>query len=161
MSDAIADTSPLQYLYQVGKLDLLPRLVRRVLVPPAVVAELAEGRVRGISLPDPASIPWIEVKPPAGRPTLPLQTELGAGETEVLALGLELRAAMLLLDDAVARQAAVALGLKFTGTLGLLVDAKRAALIDAVAPILDEMQALGFRLAPHTRSAVLRLAGEA
>ena len=86
---------------------------------------------------------------------------LGCGESEVLALGLEDRSATLILDDGIARRAAQTLGLKFTGTLGLLIDAKRAGLIEAVAPVLDELQALGFRVAPHTRESVLRLAGEA
>jgi len=161
LPDAIADTSPLQYLHQIGKLDLLPHLVQRVLIPPAVAAELAEGRVRGLNLPDPASFTWMEVRSPASKPTLPFQGELGPGETEVLALGMELRSATLILDDGVARRAAQALGLKFTGTLGLLIDAKKAGLIEAVAPALDEMQARGFHVAAHTRAAVLRLAGEA
>ena len=52
-------------------------------------------------------------------------TELGPGETEVLALGMEHRDAILIIDDAVARQAAGMLGLRFTGTLGLLIDAKK------------------------------------
>jgi predicted nucleic acid-binding protein len=160
LPDAIADTSPLQYLHQIGKLDLLPRLVQRVLIPHAVVAELAEGRVRGLNLPDPATLKWAELRSPAGRPKLPLATELGPGETEVLALGLEERSATLILDDGVARRVAQTLALKFTGTLGLLIDAKRAGLIDAVAPVLDELQTLGFRVAPRTRAAVLRFAGE-
>jgi predicted nucleic acid-binding protein len=161
LPDAITDTSALQYLHQIGKLDLLPRLVERVLIPPAVAAELAEGRARGLNLPDPARLAWAEVRSPTNRPMLPSATELGPGESEVLALGLEQRAATLILDDGVARRAAQTLGLKFTGTLGLLIDAKRARMIEAVTPVLDELQALGFRVAPHTRAAVLRLAGEA
>jgi predicted nucleic acid-binding protein len=67
---------------------------------------------------------------------------------------------VVVLDDALARRVAQTLNLKLTGTLGLLVDAKRAGLISAVEPYLDRLQALRFRLAPHTRSAVLKLAGE-
>jgi predicted nucleic acid-binding protein len=42
----------------------------------------------------------------------------------------------------------------------LLLDAKRAGLIDELMPILAQLQALNFRLAPHTREAVLKMAGE-
>jgi len=42
----------------------------------------------------------------------------------------------------------------------LLLDAKRAGLIPAVGPLLDQLDALRFRVAPHTRTAVLKLAGE-
>jgi predicted nucleic acid-binding protein len=41
-----------------------------------------------------------------------------------------------------------------------LLDAKRAGLIPKVTPLLDQLDALRFRLAPHTRAAVLKLAGE-
>jgi len=73
---------------------------------------------------------------------------------------LELREAVVVLDDALARRVAETLGLNVTGTLGLLLDAKRAGLITAVGPLLDQLEALRFRLAPHTRTAVLKLAGE-
>jgi len=47
------------------------------------------------------------------------------------------------------------------GTLGLLLDAKKAGLLASVGPVLDRLQSLGFRLDPRTRAAVLRLSGEA
>jgi len=78
----------------------------------------------------------------------------------VLALALETSDSVCILDDALARQVAKILQLRTTGTLGVLIDAKRAGLISAVRPFLDQLQSLGFRLAPHTRVAVLRLAGE-
>lgn len=67
---------------------------------------------------------------------------------------------LVVLDDALARQLAEVLGLRLTGTLGLLLDVKQAGLAPALAPVLDQLQALRFRLAPHTRAAVLKLAGE-
>jgi hypothetical protein len=87
-------------------------------------------------------------------------TNLGPGEAEALMLALELREAVVVLDDALARRVAETLGLNVTGTLGLLLDAKRAGLITAVGPLLDQLEALRFRVAPHTRTAVLKLAGE-
>lgn len=59
-----------------------------------------------------------------------------------------------------ARRVAESLGLRFKGTLGLLLDAKRKGLIPGIIPLLNQLQELRFRLAPHTRVAVLRLAGE-
>ena len=52
------------------------------------------------------------------------------------------------------------LGVRLTGTLGVLLDAKRVGLIAQITPLLDRLQSLGFRLAPHTRLAVIQLAGE-
>jgi len=57
LPDVICNTSPLQYLHQIGQLELLPRLVSRVVVPTAVAKELAEGRRRGLDLPVPETLP--------------------------------------------------------------------------------------------------------
>ena len=160
MAEAICDTSPLQYLHQIKHLDVLPSLATRVLVPPAVVDELQEGMRLGLDLPDVNTLDWVEVLRPAGASALPLVTDLGPGESEALALALEYREAVIVLDDRVARNVARTLGLKMTGTLGLLLDAKRARRIERVTPLLNELESLGFRLADHTRAAVMKLAGE-
>jgi uncharacterized protein len=156
----IADTSPLQYLHQIGHLHLLPALAEQVFVPPAVVAELSIGRQLGLNLPDPTAHEWITVRPPGRVSPLPLAPNLGPGEREVLALGLESKDAILVLDDAFARRIADALGLRLTGTLGILLDAKRAGLIGNVSRILETLSSHGFRLSRATRLAVLRMAEE-
>ena len=58
MPDIICNTSPLQYLHQIGRLGLLPHLVSRIVVPAAVAGELAEGRRLGMDLPIPESLPF-------------------------------------------------------------------------------------------------------
>lgn len=161
MPEVISNTSPLQYLHQLGLLDLLRRLVGYITVPTGVVKELEAGHELGLDLPDISALDWISVRDPEqGGHQLPTM-DLGRGETEVLQLGLESTGEVLIiLDDAQAREAAKTMGLKFTGTLGVLLDAKRAGLLQAVKPELDRLDQLGFRLASHTRDAVLRLAGE-
>lgn len=160
MPEVICDTSPLQYLHQLGLLHVLPALVRQAFVPPAVVAELEAGRAAGVDLPDVSSLTWLTVRALRSQAALPPVTGLGPGETEVLMLALESADAVVVLDDRLARRVAEAVGLRLTGTLGLLLDAKRAGLAEAAAPLLDQLQVLGFRLAPRTRAAILDLAGE-
>ncbi|HXG65668.1 MAG TPA: DUF3368 domain-containing protein [Blastocatellia bacterium] len=160
MPEVISNTSPLQYLHQLGLLHVLPALVGNIIVPPAVIAELAAGRALGVDLPDPAALDWVTIRSPASAVALPLVTDLGPGETEVLALALESSDAVVILDDHLARQVAETLGIRLTGTLGVLLDAKRRGLVSAIAPLLDQLQSLRFRLSPHTRAAVLTLAGE-
>jgi predicted nucleic acid-binding protein len=160
LSDIICNTSPLQYLHQIGRLDLLPRLVSRIVVPTAVAAELAEGRRLGLDLPLPEALSWADLRKPRSEEVLRLAADLGSGETAVLALALESTDAVVILDDALARRHAEVLGLRLTGTLGVLLDAKRAGLVPEVAPLLNDLQALGFRLSRKTRDAVVRLAGE-
>lgn len=160
MPEVICDTSALQYLYQLEMLSVLEALAQHIVVPPAVVEELAVGRILGVHLPDPTSLEWVTVRAPAGAVVLPLVTDLGPGETEVLALALESPEALVIVDDGLARQVAAMLSIRFRGTLGLLLDAKAAGLVTAVAPLLDQLQALGFRLHSSTRETILNLAGE-
>jgi len=135
----ICNTSPLQYLHQLGLLPILPALVRRVIVPQAVTLELAAGRTQGIDLPRPETLAWVTIRQPSSATVLPLITDLGLGEKEALALALESSDAVVILDDALARRVAMTLGIQIRGTLGVLLDAKQAGLIPAIAPLLDTL----------------------
>jgi hypothetical protein len=158
--DIISDTSPLQYLHQTEMLDLLPRLYEKIVVAEAVVREMDAGRLAGISLPDPRASAWMTISSPRGPARMPLVSGLGEGERQTLILGTESPGALLLLDDALARRSAQRLGLSFTGTLGVLIKAKRMGHIHAISPIMDRLESLRFRFDSATRSAVLHLAGE-
>ena len=160
MPELICNTSPIQYLHQLGLLDLLRRLGDPVVAPAAVVRELADGRRVGVNVPNLADVSWISIAPEANTIALPLVRDLGPGEAEVLALGLEHREAVLILDDGVARRTARTLQLRYRGTLGLLLEGKRAGYIASVAPLLERLQQLGFRIAASTRSLIPDLAGE-
>ncbi|MEW6755863.1 MAG: DUF3368 domain-containing protein [Candidatus Latescibacterota bacterium] len=52
------------------------------------------------------------------------------------------------------------LGLRVSGTLGVLLLAKERAILHEVSPLLHRLELLRFRLGPHLRETVLRLAGE-
>jgi uncharacterized protein len=160
LAETICNTSPLQYLHQLGVLHILPALAKTITVPASVEEELRVGLGLGLSLPDLKRLDWITVRRPSSSPALPLVTDLGPGEREVLALALETPDSVCVLDDALARQVARTLQLRVTGTLGVLIDAKRAGIISNVRPLLDQLDGLGFRLSAHTRTAVLELAGE-
>jgi len=160
LPEIISNTSPLQYLHQRGVLHVLPQLVKTITVPPAVQEELTAGRKLGLNLPDLQSLDWVTVRRPSSSVVLPLVTDLGPGEREVLALALETPDSICVLDDALARQVAGALQLRVTVTLRVLIDAQRAGVISAVRPCLAQLDGLGFRLAAHTRAAVLKIAGE-
>ena len=160
MPEVISDASPSQYLYQLDLLNVLPTLYGGVTLSDAVVNELAQGRARGVALPDPASLPWVTVRRVRERTLLPLVANLGSGEREVLALAADTPGALVLLDDAIAKRHARLLGRTFTGTLGVLLMAKGSGHVSTVRPVLDRPDVLRFRLDPDTRAVVLRLAGE-
>lgn len=160
MPDVICNTSPLSYLHFLDLLDLLPALMKHIVVPEAVVEELRVGREKGLGLPTPEKLPWVTVKSPASARVLPIVTDLGPGETSVLALALESPGSVVILDDGAARRTAVALGLGMTGTLGILLDGKKLGRIQRVRPLIEELHRLGFRLDARTRAAVLSRANE-
>jgi predicted nucleic acid-binding protein len=129
-------------------------------VPGGVVDELAEGRARGVDLPDPALLPWVRVRSVADLTLLKIAADLDRGEREVLALATQIAEPLAILDDALARRYARLLKVPFTGTLGVLLRAKAAGHLARVAPVLDRLESLRFRFDAETRASVLRLANE-
>ena len=156
----VCNTSPIQYLHQLGELELLRRLYGTVLVPQAVAAEIAAGRQRGVDLPFLDGLAWISVRVPTMTAFLPAVADLGQGEREVLALATETPGTLAILDDGLGRRHASLVGVRFTGTLGILIKAKQGGMVPAVLLLLDRLVELGFRMDPTLRAEVIRLAGE-
>lgn len=148
----ISNSSPLIALTQIGHLELLATLPASVVVPPAVVRETA----RSVSLPA-----WIERR----SPTRPLDrrivaASLGPGESEAIALGLQVPSSTLILDDQPARALALTLGLPVIGTLGILLDGKRRGVIARVKPLVDQLVSFDFYVSSAVYNRVLVLADE-
>ncbi|HXP60554.1 MAG TPA: DUF3368 domain-containing protein [Dongiaceae bacterium] len=160
MPEVIANTTPFQYLHRLGLLWLLPGFYGRVVVPQAVADELARGAAEGAEVPRLSDLPRVEIRRVAA-PLWPLPREIHRGEAEVLALAAQTAESLVVIDDSAAREHARALRLKFTGTLGILLRAKREGKLPLVSPWLKKLETLGFYLAPATKAEVLRQAGEA
>jgi uncharacterized protein len=159
MPEVVCNTSPLQYLHQIGALDVLPTLYRRILVPLAVVEEIAAGRQAGVNLPDLAALDWLEAREVAPG-VWPIPRDIHRGEAEVIALAATLPDTQLILDDLAARRHAKLLGLRVTGTLGILLKAKQSNLLNQLKPLVERLGEAGFRLADSTRDDFLKMAGE-
>ncbi len=158
MPEVVCNTSPVQYLHQLGELEILAKLYGCVLFPPAVVSELDAGRALGVPLPDVRALSWCEVRPlPVN--ILYLPGDLDRGEWEVLNLAHQL-SALAIVDDGRARAHAQRHGLRFTGTVGVLLRAKASGLLVEIKPLLEKLRQLGFRLDDDTFAAALRLVQE-
>jgi len=160
LAELICDTSALIALHQVGLLHILPALSPTVVMPAAVAQELATGRSEGHDAPDVAGVKWLRIRTPAARPALPDAKLLGVGESDALWVALETPGSVAVLDEVPARRVARELGIAFTGTLGLLVDAKNRGMIPAVAPVLLELDRHDFHMSPRIRETILKAAGE-
>ncbi|MGV0027206.1 DUF3368 domain-containing protein [Phormidesmis priestleyi] len=158
----VSNTSPISNLAQVGQLELIPQLYKRILIPTAVYEELLDERAGETVITAVRSAIWLEVQP-VQNPSLvrKLRNRVNLGEAEAIALAVEVEAARLLIDERLGRQAAMGLGLKITGVLGILLSAKRQNLILAVKPIMNDlMLQASFRISSQLYVDVLNTAGE-
>ena len=67
---------------------------------------------------------------------------------------------MLLIDEAAGRRIAIRLGLKVTGVVGVLIEARRRREIPELRPYLERLRSAGFWLGEPLITAALRLAEE-
>ena len=52
----------------------------------------------------------------------------------------------LIIDEAAGRQAAKALGVRITGTLGILLKAKKQGQVTAIRPLIRKLESINFRM---------------
>jgi predicted nucleic acid-binding protein len=158
----VSDASPIISLSAVAQLDLLERLYGRVLIPEAVNQEILRG---GPGRPGSAEIrerAWMKILPVQNQVlSRALEGELDWGEAEAIVLAVETKADLLLMDERRGRLAAIRLGVKVVGTLGVLIEAKQKGLLTAVAPILNDLLGkAGLRVSPELYRQVIETAGE-
>ena len=138
----IADTGPVNYLILIGHIDLLPRMLERVVLPAAVQAELSS------SLAPPAVQLWIADFPAwleiAQTPPVTLSAGIHKGEAAAIAVAAAMRADLLLIDDRRGIRAAKQQGLRVTGTLGLLELAAERGLVH-FADAIHRLEGTSFR----------------
>jgi predicted nucleic acid-binding protein len=157
MTPVVSNTSPLINLVGVGLLSLLPSIFGTVQIPALVQGEYAAGAQP--TDPQLEHLPWLTVVPNVV-PDPALVTHLNPGEAAAITLAQSLNAATVLLDDRQARQVAQRLGVRVTGTLGVLIVARQHALIPALKPVLDQMRAQGRYIGPQLYASVLQQVGE-
>jgi predicted nucleic acid-binding protein len=151
----VSDTSPLTSLLIVHQIGLLAELYGSVVVPPAVAGEL---RRRHSSLPAFIREVPLHDRSRAAR----LSEQLDAGEAEAIALAVELKADVLLIDELEGRLVARREGIPIVGLLGILVQAKRRGLIQAVGPVMSQLEReAAFYIAAGLRVEILKMVGEA
>lgn len=153
----VSDASVLINLDRIGQLALLREIYGRVAVPAAVWHEVWRGAPRLME----SQSEWIELIPVANRELVAkLAENLDPGESEAIALAIEIRADFLLIDENLGRATALRLGVRITGLLGLLVVAKHRKLIPAVAPHVQALLEEGFWLSADLVARILQQVNE-
>ncbi|RMD91695.1 MAG: DUF3368 domain-containing protein [Calditrichaeota bacterium] len=159
----VSNTSPVINLAAIGQLELLNKLYGKIILPRAVHHEIT---IKGAGRPgstDIDKLPWIEVRKVANYKFVQaLKSELDKGESEAIALAVESKADLLLIDERRGRAVARRFGIRHIGLLATLVDAKHKGLIKNVKPLLDALNSkAGFWIGQRLYDRVLQFVGEA
>jgi hypothetical protein len=155
----IADSSPLIALALIEKLNLLEQLYKELYFPAAVFKEVAEtekpfakelqlflhGKVKNVE-----NILAVEM----------LSGDIGAGEAEAIVLSLEQKPSAVLIDDLKARRFAKMNGLDVIGTMGILLKAKKAGLIQKIKPLIATLLLKDIRISSKIIEITLQAARE-
>lgn len=157
MRKVIVNTTPLIALANVGQLDLFRKLYGEIQIPWAVLDEIKSQPAKSMV----AGSEWIRISHIAQEEDKGLfRAKLHSGEVEVMILANELNADLVIMDDNLAKKTAKFMGLTVTGTLGVLLRAKREGYIKEVKPILQAIILDGFYIDEKTKGYVLKEAGE-
>lgn len=147
----IPDTSCLIILRKLNRLNLLRDLYGTITVTDVIANEY------GMDLPD-----WFTVvNVPESLSLIDLEKRLDPGEASAIRLAQMTPDSLLIIDEAKGRAVAREMAIPLIGTLGLLVKAKEAGLLESLKPILTRMRTeTDFRFSEAVETSVLRKAGE-
>lgn len=146
----VTDTSCLIILKKLGRLDLLESLFTKVIITQIIADEFMEELPGYFQIENPKDINYQRI----------LETILDKGEASAIALSLEKKDCLLIIDDNKARREAAQLKIKFTGTLGILVVAKEKGLIHSLSEIIREIRKTNFRISDKYLYEILKKSGE-
>ena len=130
----ISDTSYFIVLSNIGQLELLRLLYKKILTTTEIAHEFGE------SLPD-----WVEVVSVSDKSKQKLlEMQVNKGEASAIALALESDDSILIIDNFKARKLAHSLKLSHTGTIGVIIAAKQKGIISSIKPILEKIKETNF-----------------
>lgn len=158
----VSDTSPINNLAAIHQLYLLNQLYGTVVIPEAVYRELTDPNFPVTGATEVQTLAWIQTRAVRDRTLVKaLSNELDIGEAETIALAVEIQAEQVLIDERRGRLVASRLNLRYTGILGILVEAKSQGLIADVKPLLDALvNEAGFWVAEPLYTSILQLVNE-
>ncbi|MBT1708775.1 DUF3368 domain-containing protein [Fulvivirgaceae bacterium PWU5] len=146
----ISDASCLIILDKINKIEILSDLYQNIITTPEVAKEFGKSLPTWITLRESSDKNYQKV----------LEVSIDPGEASAIALSLNYSEPLLLLDDLKARKMAKKLGLVFTGTLGILVKAKKLGVISELKPVIDLIRNTDFRISELLVDEILKEVGE-
>ncbi|MCL2605391.1 MAG: DUF3368 domain-containing protein [Defluviitaleaceae bacterium] len=161
MFNVIINSTPIIALSSINNLRLLKELYGAVIIPTAVKDEIGAKNKSRTHNRLTMSSEWIHVQAirnVAQKQTF--KTQLHEGEVEVMILGQEISADLLVIDDYTAREYAKYLGFKVIGTLGVILLAKSKEYIKEVKPLIDGLIINGIYISNRLYFEIMKMADE-
>ncbi|MGB3239451.1 MAG: DUF3368 domain-containing protein [Geitlerinemataceae cyanobacterium] len=157
----VINTSPLIALVAaLETLTVLPSLYNEVLVPFEVCQEILCGGSSNFAVAEFAADTWLQkIKSPLIISPL-LLNSLDRGEAAVIQLALDEGVSTVCIDETVGRRVARLSGLTLTGSVGILLRAKREGYPISVKQSIVKMLDKGIRLSPTVINFALKESGE-
>lgn len=159
MRKIVSNTTPIISLLKIGKLSILKDLYQSIIIPKEVFNEIENGKNKSYYI-NLLEIEWIEIKEIKDKKSLSYFLDLDKGEAETIILANEINADLVIIDEKLARYHAKHANLKVTGTLGVLLKAKRKGKIKSIKTLLNELKEKGIWLNDKLVERVLKLANE-
>ncbi len=156
----VVNTTPLIALAASGCFDALRLLFDRVIVPLEVAEEIHVGGRHGIGVAELRSSAWLDIQPSQAVIPAYLANALDRGEAAVIATALERGVHLVCIDETVGRRMARLAGLQLTGSLGVLIKAKRRGFPVVIADAVRRMHDQGIWLSAQVIETALAAAGE-
>jgi predicted nucleic acid-binding protein len=157
----IVNSTPIIALSSIDSLHLLKEIYGTIIIPNAVKMEIEAKKKSKAQTQIEAFSEWIQIGTIKNTDQKRIfRTQLHDGEVEVIILGQELDADLLVIDDYVAREYAKYLGFNIVGTVGILLLAKTMGLIHQIKPLVDRMVANNIYVSDRLYSEIMQLAGE-
>ena len=145
---AVINTTPLISLAAIDKLSLLDELFENIYIPNAVFKEATrKGKKNAIVIEDWGKGRTVGITDIKAKSAFELT--LDEGEAEVIVLAQEVDAELVIIDEDKARKVANLNGLKVTGTIGVLLDAKKQGKIPLLKPFLDRLMVNGIYISEN------------
>lgn len=147
----VSDTTPVISLMKAGQLELLRQLFEVVYIPEAVYRELTDNEAFSEEVRMVQECEFLNIqKVDNGKSVAILQnfTGLDAGESEAIILADEINSDVLLMDERKGRQVAKKLGIRITGTIGILAQAFDEGMLtkEDVARCIERLKESGIRI---------------
>lgn len=161
--NVVADTGPIIALAKINQLDLLKSLFSSLVIPPMVHKELMGKFGYEWNAIEKALNNFIDVAaiPQVRQRIASRLTNIDEGERQAISLAYQLGDnSLLIIDDKKGRQAAQKLRVEVTGTVGVLILAKRTGLITEVFTSLMDIRTHGYWFSDEILGMAKRLAGE-